>query len=175
MVNTLSVQRSPSCKMLKNFKIISYSLIILLALVLHRQAAAQCNAQDACEAAATSQGLELGGAGYDFVGGYKTKGCYSYESGKYQGRAYFGTGGTDADMAAEPSSPKYRIDTTGFCEGSGPDQAITKEINAKLARCKTLVRWANCIFDRKKNEICVDASHVGWPWCASLDHPYWNE
>ena len=75
-----------------------------------------CTTADMCAAAAVAQGLALGGAGYDFTGPFATKGCYSYESGKYQGMAYFGTGGSPAQMEAAPAAPKYRIS----CGGGGP-------------------------------------------------------
>ena len=101
--------------MLQKFKITSYAFIAALVLVFPSQAVAQCNTLDACEAAATDQGLQLGGNGYAFAGSYGTKGCYSYESGKYQGMAYFGTGGTETAMRATPAKPKYRIETS--CEG----------------------------------------------------------
>ena len=101
--------------MLQRLKVTSYALLILLLLVLPSQAVAQCNTQDACAAAAQAKGLILGGNGYAFAGSYGTKGCYSYESGKYQGMAYFGTGGTETAMRATPAKPKYRIETS--CEG----------------------------------------------------------
>ena len=67
---------------------------------------ADCTAysEAACRAAALKLGLELGGAGYSFVDSHGTKGCYAYTSAsdKYSGRAYYGTGGTDGQMAAVP-------------------------------------------------------------------------
>ena len=95
--------------MLQRLKVTSYALLILLLLVLPSQAVAQCNTQDACAAAAQAKGLILGGNGYAFSGSYGTKGCYSYNGGKYIGMAYFGTGGTEAAMGAAPAAPKYRI------------------------------------------------------------------
>ena len=103
--------------MLHKLKIISYALIILFVLILPSQAVAQCLTQDECAAAADAQGLQQGGAGYDFAGPFGTKGCYSYDSGKYQGMAYFGTGGTESEMAAVPAPPKYRIP----CAPSAPN------------------------------------------------------
>jgi hypothetical protein len=64
--------------------------------------------KEACIAAAVSEGLSLGGGGYDFEGNYGTKGCYSYSSGTYAGKAYYGTGGTTAETSATVASPKYR-------------------------------------------------------------------
>ena len=103
--------------MLHKLKFISYSLIILFVLILPSQAVAQCLTKDECAAAADAQGLQQGGAGYDFAGPFRTKGCYSYDSGKYQGMAYFGTGGTESEMAAVPAPPKYRIP----CAPSSPN------------------------------------------------------
>ena len=110
--------------MLQRLKVTSYALLILLLLVLPSQAVAQCNTQDACAAAAQAKGLILGGNGYAFSGSYGTKGCYSYNGGKYIGMAYFGTGGSPAQMAAAPAAPKYRIScgpnaapaAAAFCE-----------------------------------------------------------
>jgi len=69
-----------------------------------------CLSEQACASAAEAMGLELGGVGHDFAGDFHTKGCYSYSSGSdYEGHAYFGTGGTAADMAAEPSGAQFRI------------------------------------------------------------------
>ena len=65
--------------------------------------------EEVCAEAAQREGLELGGVGYDFTGGYRTKGCYTYASGKYAGHAYYGLGGTEEDRSAEPSLPKTRV------------------------------------------------------------------
>ena len=51
-----------------------------------------------------------GGAGYAFAGNYGTKGCYYYNSGKYKGRAYWGTGGSRSDFKKIPRGKgKYRV------------------------------------------------------------------
>merc|ERR1711865_231535 len=68
--------------------------------------------EDACATIAIANGVELGGVGYDFAGTYGTKGCYWYSSGTYGGKAYFGTGGSDADMQTLGSlntAPKMRF------------------------------------------------------------------
>lgn len=49
-----------------------------------------------CANAARIMGLKLGGNGTPYAGNHQTKGCYYYTSGPYKGRAYYGTGGTDA-------------------------------------------------------------------------------
>jgi len=65
----------------------------------------------ACKAAIKQNGLIEGGKSYDFEGNYGTKGCYAYSSGTYKGHAYYGTGGTESQMAAKPSdAKKYRPD-----------------------------------------------------------------
>ena len=54
-----------------------------------------------CNTAVTSLGLQMGGGnGFPFEGDYAIKGCYMYLSGSYVGRAFFGTGGTSAEMTA---------------------------------------------------------------------------
>ena len=45
-----------------------------------------------------------------------TKGCHAYSSGLYAGRAYFGTGGTYAEMTATLSGEKYRISCPQQCQ-----------------------------------------------------------
>lgn len=68
-----------------------------------------CLTEDACGDAATSMGLAKGGKGYAFAGNYGTKGCYYYTDSKYEGRAYFGTGGDAASMSTtELSGYKMR-------------------------------------------------------------------
>ena len=68
-----------------------------------------CLSQADCEARANALGLELGGAGYDFAGDFGTKGCYTYSSGTYEGKAYFGTGGERDDMEDPVADPKDRV------------------------------------------------------------------
>jgi len=66
---------------------------------------------ETCRELATSMGLEIGGAGYDFIGDYDANGCYTYTSGRYGCHAYCVNSGTNAE-AAEPlsSSGKVRLD-----------------------------------------------------------------
>jgi hypothetical protein len=59
-------------------------------------------------------------------GSYGTKGCYSYNGGKYSGMAYFGTGGSPAQMEAAPAAPKYRIS----CGAQQPPAAPVAAHNA---------------------------------------------
>ena len=54
--------------------------------------------------------MELGGKDYDFAGDYSIKGCYAYNDGTYDGIAYYGTGGTKAQMKNSLEDPKYRPD-----------------------------------------------------------------
>ena len=64
---------------------------------------------DACRAAAETLGLQLGSDFRDFEGAsYSEKGCYSYESGRFEGMAFYGSGGTDEEMQTELTLPKYR-------------------------------------------------------------------
>ena len=68
-----------------------------------------CDSEKSCQAAAEAAGLDIGGGGYEFAGEYGTKGCYTYNSGKYEGQTFFGTGG-DADAVAAPvDEPKVRV------------------------------------------------------------------
>lgn len=58
---------------------------------------------------ARALGLMVGGAGHPFVGNWGVKGLYAYRSGRYQGIAYFGTGGNERDRLTMPhESEKYR-------------------------------------------------------------------
>jgi len=58
---------------------------------------------------AEALGLGVGGAGSDFTGKWRTDGLFAYRSGKYNGYAYFGTGGSD-ESRLEPlgDDEKYR-------------------------------------------------------------------
>ena len=66
--------------MLQKFKITIYALIVglVLVLVFPRQKAALFNTQEACEAEARRQGLQLEDADYPFAWAYATKGCYAH-------------------------------------------------------------------------------------------------
>ena len=66
---------------------------------------------------AQAAGLTLGGAGYAFEGTYATKGLYTYSSGGCFGMAFFGTGGTIADMRGPCSKPTMRR-IAGWGEGT---------------------------------------------------------
>lgn len=56
--------------------------------------------EENCRLAAIAAGLEIGGAGYPFAGDWGVKGCYAYDStsADYAGMAYYGLGGTEAEM-----------------------------------------------------------------------------
>lgn len=65
----------------------------------------------AAEALAKAFGLRLGGPGTPFAGNYTTKGLYAYQSGKHKGAAFFGTGGSEAQMVEDvdgQSAGQYR-------------------------------------------------------------------
>jgi len=68
-----------------------------------------CDSEKSCQAAAEAAGLQIGGGGYDFAGEYGTKGCYTYNSGKYEGMAFFGTGGDTIAMSEPVDEPKVRV------------------------------------------------------------------
>ena len=58
---------------------------------------------------ARSLGLQVGGGGHPFVGAWSTKGLYAYRSGKYNGMAFFGTGGDERNRLEMPhESDRYR-------------------------------------------------------------------
>ena len=58
---------------------------------------------------AEALGLGVGGAGSDFTGKWRTDGLQAYRSGKYNGYAYFGTGGSDESrLGAINDDEKYR-------------------------------------------------------------------
>ena len=72
--------------------------------------------EHACRDVANALGLSLGGVGYSFAGDYSVKGCYAYSSGKYAGKAYYGTGGTTEQMKKSLNGQKYRL--SGYdCKG----------------------------------------------------------
>ena len=75
--------------------------------------------KEACEDAVERLGLQKGGKGFNFVdNNFATKGCYSYENGNYANIAYYGSGGSEQQMATQLNSPKYR--PAGYdCSKSG--------------------------------------------------------
>ena len=62
----------------------------------------------ACRDAANYNKLIIGGKGSEFAGEYKTNGCYAYSSGTYNGRVYYGTGGTLSQKKSSLDGNKYR-------------------------------------------------------------------
>ena len=72
--------------------------------------------EQACRDTAIAGGLSLGSGGSSFAGDYSVKGCYAYSSGKYAGKAYYGTGGTTEQMKKSLNGQKYRL--SGYdCKG----------------------------------------------------------
>jgi len=63
--------------------------------------------KDATEVAETL-GLKLGTSRIKFAGSYRTKGLYSYKTGRHEGVAFFGQGGSDEDKTKALDDPKYR-------------------------------------------------------------------
>ena len=100
----------------------------------------EANGIKICKAAAKAKGLKLGGKGYAFSGGYATKGCYAYKGGKYNGRAYFGTGGSKAQMAAKLRAPKYRISLASGNKSSVSKEKQKKEKSNGIKICKADVK-----------------------------------
>lgn len=71
----------------------------------------QVTSEQGCRDLATQWGMELGGGKFLFSGSYSNKGCYTYKSGFYACKAFYGTGGDEAAQLAPPSSGKSRFDT----------------------------------------------------------------
>merc|ERR1719411_298688 len=77
-----------------------------------------CLAAEDCRRRALALGLQEGGGGHSFAGSYRTKGCYFYANGTYGGMAFFGTGGTVAEMSVPvDESSKKRL----WCSGGDFD------------------------------------------------------
>ena len=81
--------------------------------------------------------MNLGGIGYDFIGNFKTKGCYYYKEGKYAGRAYYGTvdGGDvqTANQLTSLSSGRFRVPNHDCAEAptTGVPTSMTTTPEAK--------------------------------------------
>jgi len=68
----------------------------------------------ACSTKAKTLGLAIGGGGYPFEGSWgaaEAYGCFAYSSSSkdFGGNAYFGTGGSTADMEKTLTLPLYRL------------------------------------------------------------------
>lgn len=122
-----------------------------------------CMTEDSCKKVAESLGLKIGGGGYAFGGSYSTKGLYAYNSGNYSGMAFFGKGGTEAQMKQPINHPKYR---------PTPPPAATDE---KVPQKGTFIsnegkEWKNQIpFKVSKNIYVFGGSDGGWFKMASVD------
>ena len=62
------------------------------------------------EEIARAYGYKIGGKGYSFGGNYGTKGLYLYRTGRYNGRCYFGRGGSKQQQQSNIGYPKVRVD-----------------------------------------------------------------
>lgn len=90
-----------------------------------------CNTEAECKKDAESLGLQIGGRGYPFAGNWSNKGLYAYSKGSYAGIAYYGTGGTEAEMKGElkykgngayrPSMPSEPTKESEKITGKGAD------------------------------------------------------
>jgi len=122
-----------------------------------------CITEDSCKKVAESLGLKIGGGGYAFAESYSTKGLYAYKSGKYSGMAFFGKGGTEAQMKQPLKHPKYR---------PTPPPAATDE---KVPQKGTFIsnegkKWENQIpFKVSKNIYVFGGFDGGWFKMASID------
>jgi hypothetical protein len=60
---------------------------------------------EGCKAEAVELGLKWDDGDQEFAGEWEVDGCYyyvsSYQDGYYNGRAYFGTGGSDEDKLSD--------------------------------------------------------------------------
>ena len=140
-----------------------------------------CLSADACKATVTEVGYILGAVetwGMAFEESYTTKGCYVYAvgsgSGSWEGRAFFGTGGSVEQMQAPPSlAGQTRIQcTTDQClagivtssftriaaKESDPDR-IGYEYYASQS-LGNFVQWPG-------TEDCSDYDPRYRPWCAA--------
>ena len=128
--------------------------------------------EDACSSVAVAAGVELGGAGYEFAGDYGNKGCYFYTSGPYADRAYFGTGGSDAQM--QEGLPKRTPDMPERFPAQGAVGAGATADDARITETGTsgLSVWRpvdppaklirdDMLFDAMKKSITLDGLFVG--------------
>jgi len=109
-----------------------------------------------CRAIAESLGMQVGGAGFNFVGDYSEEGCYSYHEGQFAGKAYYGTvnGGevSDSHHLGPLPAHKYRLPGTtdvcgydgfshvhgGHCAGGGlGGNSHQADIDACAAHCRS--------------------------------------
>ena len=82
---------------------------------------------------AESLGLGVGGAGSDFTGKWRTDGLFAYRSGKYNGYAYFGTGGSDESrLGPIGDDEKYR-------PWNRDDPNMPKDIRRKLLKLEEVL------------------------------------
>ena len=122
-----------------------------------------CTTEDACAAAAQSAGLTLGGAGHSFVLPNTTsaKGCWYYvwqgggtRGSDYEGNAYFGPGGTEAEMELPVDPNKRRLKC-------GP--AAEEEQRQLTVKYGHLIVENNC---KKEAKIACKGQKMGyetWP------------
>jgi hypothetical protein len=86
---------------------------------------------EGCKAEAIARGLTWDAEGQDFAGEWELDGCYEYNSsytdGLYNGRAYFGTGGSDEDKLAPVKDPNIHIRIEG-CGAEDQGRRLAEEV-----------------------------------------------
>jgi hypothetical protein len=159
---------------------------MLSVLVLRYVGGASCIpfSRERCRNVSIANGLQLGGADYKFTGGYSTKGCYAYSTGKYKGMSFFGTGGSLEQMKASVRSPKYRPTGYDACS-SNPDGAIRCRAGTKTKYTEIVSThghdrevWAEFCGDSAVVAFLGETDHAlwwdpesEWWWCRMNSHP----
>merc|ERR550534_509722 len=107
-----------------------------------------------CRIAANSSGLEQGGYGYEFEGVYTQKGCYAYSSGAFAGKAFFGSGGSYAEISDPNTISDDRYRPIGWNCSNQTEPSCEFEVLSKYD-CPYKDSWYN----RLKNCTEDDLSH----------------
>ena len=132
-----------------------------------------CMTEDSCKKVAESLGLKIGGGGYAFSGSYSTKGLYAYNSGNYSGMAFFGKGGTEAQMKQPINHPKYRPTpppvTTAPAAPAAPAAPPSKDLNNDQVLSRTTNSRSGI-----NNPMKRDVSGNCKPGCIAPTGPFAN-
>jgi len=173
-------KKSSNIVMMGKMKIILGVALLGLAVqvALGQQGDCVPGSQAACEAVAQSQGLTLGGCGFNFEGeeGY-APGCYAYNSGSCEGSAFYGTGGTEEDKL-DPTIPqsdaygtRYRPSGYDCAEGSSALPSAKDQASAAIEATKAAIaaaKWAEKL-KTFPNAECTFRNSDGTPKTTDID------
>ncbi|KAK3289152.1 hypothetical protein CYMTET_3398 [Cymbomonas tetramitiformis] len=148
------------------------------------QSSCEPYSEAACKDAATALQLSLGAEDYAFAADFGSKyprGCVGVSSGTFEGSAFFGLGGTEAENSADVSDPYYRP-ANYDCSGVGASM-FSSGTNCNAHGCAQIDSIDGCsaaaaelgLVNTDTGSKNKEDQPLGCYWRASKERAYWNK